>query len=416
MVTNELQAFDWAGKYILVACSGGVDSMVLLHGLLQLGCRPEVFHVNYQLRGADSDADAALVRTVCEQNKLVVHLHTVNGSDFKKSGVNLQNEARKVRRDFFGSWTSQSADHIVALAHHADDQEETFFLQYLRGAGMIGLGAIHPQRGQIWRPFLRLRKSALIGWATKQCVEWREDQSNFTTVYARNRLRNEILPALHRELPGLTESVLLLSGYFRQEAQLIGQKLEELLRNWQEMHEFPLTEWNKLNNAEKEVLLNRMGVSTGAVEELDKLAGMQRGKQLILGNQCFYRTRDSIALKMPPLRYEPEITVADKLPAEFSVNELYLDAGKISGELRLRNWSTDDFIEPVGMKGRISIEKVLKDGGIPQQERSNYPVLADEETILWVPGLRISRHKLADSATQKILKVVVLPSMKSGRS
>jgi tRNA(Ile)-lysidine synthase len=191
LVNKALSEFNWKDKELLVSCSGGLDSTVLLHGIVQLGIRPKVLHINYKLRGAESDADEAHVRTLVEYYQLESQIVSCPKERLKGAGINLQAAARDFRRTFYQEWTAKSKQHVVLLGQHADDQIETFFLQLFRGAGMQGLGGMYPERQQLIRPFLNLTKEDLKEYAHSEKVTWREDHSNTEVNYLRNRFRKK---------------------------------------------------------------------------------------------------------------------------------------------------------------------------------------------------------------------------------
>ena len=199
----------------LVAVSGGLDSMCLLWVLNKLKLPLHVLHVNYNLRGTESIEDANLVKDYCK--KIGVPL-TVNAVDYKKflkkNGGNLQLEARNTRYAFFNEISEKYPKSKVVLAHHFDDQMETFWLQLFRQAGMSGLSGMKAVNERYLRPFLSLPKEELKTLAERNKIPWREDSSNAKNDYSRNRWRNEYLPFLNAKIPTLSASVNLIQDIY----------------------------------------------------------------------------------------------------------------------------------------------------------------------------------------------------------
>ena len=205
------------GQKILVGVSGGVDSMVLLHALNFLAgnfrWKISVAHFNHQLRGRSSDADERLVRKTAAALKLPLAVGSANVKKFaQKSKLSLEMAARKLRHEFFTHAARKRKISTVALAHHADDQVELFFLRLLRGAGGEGLAgmkwrALSPvsQKIMLVRPFLDFSRVELCGFARENKIHFRDDATNFTLDAKRNRIRNELFPLLRKHLPARSD-------------------------------------------------------------------------------------------------------------------------------------------------------------------------------------------------------------------
>jgi len=220
----EIENLNPAKDHILIGVSGGVDSMVLAHLFVQAGFKVGMAHVNYGMRGVESDRDEQLVfeiATVWDQT-----FHVTQYVDNGTTG-NFQEKARKFRYNWFFSLMKENGYNLLALAHHADDQIETFFIQLLRSAGLKGLGAIKARDGYKIRPLLEVFKSDIYRYAAQHGVPFREDQSNVENKYRRNLVRNEIIPALETQIPG-SKHRLLNSIEHLQSANVM---LNHLLKN-----------------------------------------------------------------------------------------------------------------------------------------------------------------------------------------
>ena len=229
------------GQAVLVAVSGGLDSMTLLHTLHELSSRHQwkltVAHFNHRLRGRSSDADEKLVRQTAAAMRLPFAAERANVKEFaKKTKLSVEMAARKLRHDFFARMAKERKIRVIALAHHADDQVELFFLRVLRGAGGEGLAGMKwrspsPVDSKIMlvRPLLDATKAELRGFARESKIRFRDDATNATLAAPRNRVRNELLPLLLRHYqPALTRTVLRLMEIVGAEADLAG----EAARQW----------------------------------------------------------------------------------------------------------------------------------------------------------------------------------------
>ncbi|OFZ64242.1 MAG: tRNA lysidine(34) synthetase TilS, partial [Bacteroidetes bacterium RIFCSPHIGHO2_02_FULL_44_7] len=225
---------------VLVACSGGVDSMVLSELLRRLGFQLELAHVNYGLRGTDSEADMQLVLDYGEKHKIPVHLRRANPEDFQK---NTQATAREFRYAWFDELIAQREKAVIALAHHSDDQVETFFLNLARKSGVMGLACMPFQHRNWIRPLLDFSKNDLLDFAKLHRISWREDASNTKLTYKRNILRSVFIPELTAYTPELKENVLLMIHYFQEKQRELETELAPVASQWQKDRELQLDTW-----------------------------------------------------------------------------------------------------------------------------------------------------------------------------
>ena len=231
------------GQKILVAVSGGADSLVLLRILHSLAKKNRwhisVAHFNHQLRGRSSDADEKLVRQTAAAWKLQLAIECADvKSAAKKSRLSIEMAARKLRHEFFVRIARQEKIRVVALAHHADDQVELFFLRLLRGAGGEGLAGMKSSapspvslKINLVRPLLGLTKNELAEFAREKKIVFREDATNFSSDFLRNRIRNELLPLLKRNYqPGLNKTILRAMEIVGAEADFVGETAADFCR------------------------------------------------------------------------------------------------------------------------------------------------------------------------------------------
>lgn len=393
-------------KSIFLGCSGGVDSMVLLHLLHSLNIQLSVLHVNYQLRGNDSDGDEQFVRSVCDELKIPFLVRRVDLKSQLENGGNLQEEARNFRYAWFHEILAKDSTHCVALAHHQDDQIETFWLNLARKSGILGLSCMKREHNRIVRPLLDFSRAEILKFATVNSIQWREDQSNRSNAYRRNRLRNIILPELDTSIPTLRSSTLELIAHFQQTQTELEQRTHPFVLSILEDGKLPISTFDQFSIEECIELLRQLNIAPSYAERLSILS--EKGKYLEVHSKYFSKiVRDKHQLtflrKQETHRYLI-LEEVEELPSSFSKDVVYLDADKIHGELQLRKWEIGDRISPVGMKGSQLISDIIKDAKITADIKEHQLVVHDDLSILWCVGLKISRNALPDSTSEKILR------------
>ncbi len=398
-----------------VAVSGGVDSMLLLELMFQEKLPIHVLHVNYNLRGVESEKDEHLVRNYCESNKIPLTIESMYLKEkLVANGGNLQNEARKVRYHFFQKELNKVSNSKLVLAHHLNDQLETFFLQLLRKSGIAGLSGMKPVNNKFLRPLLNFKKEEIYSLAIDRKISWREDKSNAENDYNRNRLRNEIIPFLSSEIPSLENSILLLQEIFQGNLLDTNQKINEIHLEIEKLNYLKLVTWNNLQSIEKIELLKKLAIPTYLFDAFNKLAQAQKGakiqwntnliqKLVIRESEYFQFITNEVEFQLPKIEIE-KITA---LPSTFSKSTIFLDESKIKGEISIRKWQIADRIFPIGIKGSKLISDVITDAKIPNHLRENQLVIIDEEKILACLNLCIDRRAIATACSKEIISVKI---------
>ena len=431
------------GQAVLVAVSGGLDSMTLLHALHELSSRHRwkltVAHFNHQLRGRSSDADEKLVRQTAAAMRLPFAAGRASVKEFaKKTKLSVEMAARKLRHDFFARMAKERKTRVVALAHHADDQVELFFLRVLRGAGGEGLAGMKwrspsPVDSKIMlvRPLLDATKAELRGFVRESKIRFREDATNTLLDLPRNRVRNELLPLLQRRYqPALTKIVLRLMEIVGAESDLAGEAARQWLKK------------TGRDGPPGRPRTPRRGVPT--FEELP-VAVQRRVLQLQLsevGVPADFELIESLRHSADvPVNLGPQLSVLRDAtgavslrvarPSDFNANETVVklagragevtfdgvrvrwwfdavkkfkrpaarpacesfDADKVGGKITLRHWRPGDRFQPIGLKSPAKLQDLFTNRKIPRARRRELMVAAAEnDEIFWVEGLRISEN------------------------
>ncbi len=393
-------------KDIYLACSGGVDSMVLLYLIRQLPAKPVLLHVNYMLRGKESMDDENFVREYALHEKLILETKIADLSG-QKTGI--QETARKIRHDWF-SEKIQRKNTVLLLAHQEDDQLETFFLNLARKSGNSGLACMLEIHEKTLRPLLEFSKQEIYDFARKKGISWREDRSNASNKYTRNRLRNEILPFLEKEIPDLRTSVMHLIEVFQENKKEVDDSVKDLVSDIQKNKALTLDRWHLLTVEQRISILKSFAYLPSQLPKIEKLEHAQKGKSVFSSSHQIIREEDAFYFKMrntstQEVQFMTEMV--KQLPANFTKHEIYLDASKIKGELILRRWKKGDRISPLGMEGSKLISDIITDAKIPNALREEVLVLCDDQTIHWCVGLTIGRLALADQDSAHILKCLI---------
>lgn len=396
-----LQSFN-----LCAACSGGLDSTVLVEVLISLGFKPVILHINYQLRGEESEKDEAFVRTLAQKHQLELRVVRCPKELTKENGVNLQDAARKFRHELFQEFVQQAPNNRVLLAHHADDQVETFFLQLMRGAGIFGLGGMHPERNGIIRPFLNLSKEELKAFAREHNIQWREDHSNLRNDYKRNQFRNIVIPELLQSNPELKESIHTIQSAFRQTQQELRENLVLRLAEWEKQFQISFNEWELLTIEEQLICCAHFGWPAWIIERIHALTHSELSSKI--DNSPLFKTKAGFSWNpnfAEITQWEFKSEEVEFLPEIFTKWEVYLDSDKCKHPITRSFATNSDSIHSIGMDGKKNIFKCLKDAGIPEQWRDSYPVFKCGEEIVWIPGVSISKKHIANTATSLIIKL-----------
>lgn len=396
-------------RTIYVACSGGVDSVVLFHLMRLVSLKVCLLHVNYKLRGEDSELDSVFVSHLAEKYSVPVFIKEVDTHAYLgEYGGNLQEVAREIRYSFFEEYLSKNKDSFLVLGHHADDQVETFFQHLARKSGILGLSCMLETDCRIIRPLLSYSKEAVYSLATIQHWEWREDLSNLGNKYTRNKLRNEFIPFLESGIPTLKESVMNLIEVFQENQKILENSVQPVYDVLNKSNRLNFTEFDLLNKEERICLLQMLSYPASLLGELEKLRKSQKGKVVYFQDIVISREQDhfQFSSKQKKITF-PTLLIQEVigLPSQFSTEILYLDQEKLKGELKLRVWEVGDRMKPIGMKGSKLISDILTDAKITSYHRKHQLVLVDDEKILWCLGYRVSRLIQVTETTRKILKV-----------
>lgn len=420
---SDNQLFDQTDR-LLVAVSGGIDSMVLLDLLVKHQQYIEVAHVNYQLRGAESDQDMELVQAYCNKHNIICHTKLIDlAAALASNPDNLQAKARDVRYSFFNEIMKARSIKYIAIAHHSDDRIENYFLSSLRGTGMNGLTSMRAKEQSVIRPLLFANQADIKLYADIHDVPFREDASNKDSKYNRNYMRNDILPLIEHKIPDYRKRVLTTLSNIDADAallkSLIANKKKELLTNHTNYKQlaivnnpnaenmyFHILRDYRLNSDQVTDLLN---AKTGTIIEINNQQFLKDRQAILIRDLTVAKIEDSVKLdksECPKTILNYEFDISQNTESTHPINTLRIDADHIKWPLTIRKWESGDRFTPFGMKGMSkSVNKFLKDKKINQFEKEAIHVLISNNIVCAVLDIEISEEFKITADTVEILTI-----------
>lgn len=454
------------GDRILVALSGGPDSVALLALLAELArawtLELAACHVHHGVRGREADEDADFAAVLCRSLGIPIRIAQLAdaGTPRRSPRQSWQEWAREARYAVLRRVADDLGMVKIALGHTADDQAETVLLWMLRGAGLTGLAGIPPTRaGRIIRPLLGFRRHDLVGYLQGRGLAFRTDSSNAKPVYLRNRIRQEVLPVLQALNPAIVETLCRQADLLREDERWMSERAADCLARLlkeedgriglrrEDFRVLPLSIQRRAIRG----LLRQLSPTgrwptfrtVSAVHRL--MTRAQSGSTLILPGLHVAREYDTIVFSRrdprvdrpggdraglavdpeglrlavpatvtwPPTGQALWVRWSERVPAEGRgrpPGAAAFDADRFTPDLRLRSWRPGDVFQPVGMKGhRKKLQDYFSDLKIPRAERHRVPVLVAPEGILWIVGHRQDRRFCATRGTRRVLLADVRP-------
>jgi len=418
------------GKRILIACSGGLDSVVLSRLFKELNYDISLAHCNFSLRGKESDEDENFVILLADKLSIPIFNKKFNTKAYKiKHKLSTQVAARQLRYQWFAEVCAEHSFDYLATAHHLDDDLETFLINLSRGTGLKGLIGIPLINDKIIRPFLNFPRADILQYAKENNCPWREDSSNQTSDYLRNKLRIEVIPRLkevdHNLLNGfhqtqkyLNDSMALVNDYMTLIKNLVVSETEDGFEiDVLKLQDLPNT------NALLYELLAPFGFT--AWDDISDLLTAQSGKQIFSESHRILKNRKSLLLvENNFVHNEATFTIKESdtgidTPINLKIEHVdkilgytprivYLDFQKLSFPLQLRKWREGDSFYPYGMKGKKKLSKFFKDEKLSLIAKEKTWVLSSGNRIVWIVGIRSDDRFKVENQTKKILKITVL--------
>jgi tRNA(Ile)-lysidine synthase len=419
---------------LLIAVSGGVDSMTVLSILKTLGYNVALAHCNFKLRGKDSELDEQFVQNWAQKNKIKCYIKQFDTSQYAHTNkISIQLAARELRYQWFDTLLKKECYDFVITAHHANDNFETVLFNLTRGTGFKGMLGIPDKNDKIIRPFLPFTKYEIAEYAKENNIAWREDISNASEKYSRNKIRHKVIPVLESLNPQLIKSFNKSLEHFKAKELICNDYLTELKKRI-----FKIDEYKTINISIKAVLklsqpkmylyelLNEFGFT--AWDDVADLLNAQSGKQIFSKTHRLLKNRKKliitplldnesckskaytisnleIGLILENLNLRFEDVEKEDFKKNSNTDCVFVDKDKIKGVLTVRKWQKGDYFYPFGMQGKKKISTFFKDQKMSLLDKENTWLLTVNKDIVWVLGKRLDNRFKITEQTKNILKI-----------
>jgi tRNA(Ile)-lysidine synthase len=428
-------------KNLLIAISGGIDSVVLTHLFHRLKFTISLAHCNFSLRGKESYGDEAFVKELGE--KLQIHTYSIKFDTeayAEEKGISTQMAARDLRYDWFQKIAKENNIDYIITGHQKDDVLETFLINFTRGTGLDGLTGIPEIQGNIVRPFMIFSRNEIMVHATKKKIAWREDRTNSSIRYVRNKIRHKVVPVLKELNPNLLDTFYNTLENLKGSQQIVKDRIQNVkekitLIHKKELH-FSIAELKKLSNPK--IYLYEILKEYGFTEwnDVADLLDCQSGKQVFSKTHRLLKDREVLILSkiLQPEETEhieiPENTTEIKTPISLKFetvtipfdtknhqnkvleelifddkDTISIDFDNIEFPLILRKWQKGDYFFPIGLNGKKKVSKFFKDEKLSLTDKENVWLLCSKNDIVWVVGKRLDNRFKVTKSTSKILKI-----------
>jgi tRNA(Ile)-lysidine synthase len=430
------------GDTLLLAVSGGIDSVVLCELCKQAGYSFIIAHCNFKLRGDESERDATFVQQLAQKYKVPFLKKEFNTAEYAQAHkLSIQEAARELRYSWFAELLNRETENLqpvtgnwLLTAHHLDDNIETMLMHFFRGTGIHGLRGMLPKQGHIVRPLLFARKHELKQFATENNLTWVEDSSNALDKYSRNYFRNQLIPLVQHIYP---EAENNLAGNLRRFAdmeqlyeQAIALHKKKLLEYKGEEVHIPILKLQKsapLHSIVYEIIRD-FGFSAAQVEEVIKLLGSESGRYVQSASHRIIKNRRWLIIAQAHTEQAQTLVIdADEDRIVFENGALALqqikdknvqlvndpaialiDKNTLQFPLLLRKWKRGDYFYPLGLKKKKKLARFFIDQKLSMTDKEKVWVLESNKKIVWVVGLRIDDRFKITGSTKQILRIQLM--------
>ncbi len=426
---NQKLAFLKKSK-ILIALSGGIDSVVLTHLCHRLKLNVALAHCNFSLRANESDADEAFVLQLAKKLNLEIFTQNFNTTAYAKDNkCSIQMAARELRYAWFEELANALHFDYILTAHHADDNLETFLINFTRGTGLEGLTGIPEVNDKIVRPLLPFSSDAIEAYAKQENINWREDSSNKSVKYLRNKLRHQVIPILKEINPSLLQSFQTTLNNLKDTADIVVESTNAVLKRaivtMDSSHvTFKISEFKKVNNPK--AYLYEVFHSFGFTQWDDVLGllNAETGKQIFSATHRLIKNREHLLLSEIQHEVDKTLLVSEKdkqveIPngtlcfeevnaiSGVNLNTIFVDKSILKFPLTVRKYKQGDVFYPLGMAGKKKVSKYFKDEKLSLLDKENTYLLCSADHIVWIIGRRADHRFRVTNNTKQHLKIVL---------
>ncbi len=424
-------------KPVLVAISGGADSVALLHILVRSGYECVAAHCNFHLRGAESDSDEAFVRRFCGSLGVPLHVAQFDTLGFaSRKRVSIEMAARDLRYEWFFSLLDQLAIPVVAVAHHADDAAETFFLNLTRGTGLRGLAGMKTVQGRVVRPLLSVSRHEIELYCKANGLDYVTDCTNNSDDYARNRIRHHVIPEFKKLNPSFLTT---MGGNMSHVAQVLAVFEEQVsIFRSQYVSETPsgvfvdIAGLSMLSNPEPFIyeILQPYGLSPKMIHSVSRSVVecnwgrmffspshrivVDRKGIFVQGRESISDTEERVVVDTMPTRLPEPISAnlrvfdkGDEFVPSRDPMVMHLDADKVQMPLIFRHWQKGDAFHPLGMRGKKKLSDFFTDSKMSQIEKESAWIVESNGAVVCVLGKRMDDMFKLTPSSSHVLEISV---------
>jgi len=417
---------------ILLAVSGGADSVALLHLFHKAGYSIALAHCNFNLRGKESDGDEDFVRALAAKYSIESHFISFDTDKHaKENKQSIEMAARELRYNWFNDLCKEHTYTKIATGHHLNDSIETFFINLTRGTGIIGITGIKPVNDELIRPMLFSTRTQIEEYIKSENIDFRTDSSNESDKYVRNIVRNQIIPAFKKINPSFESTMASNLEHFTQAASIFNEQVNitkhEILL--EEGGQIKISISKLLSQAQPETILHEIisefGFSDDTLKKILQALEGDSGRtfysathQLLVDREFvliekqkeegrIYQISNIEGFSNLPIK----VVVKEYIRTEFELQKddsiASLDANKLVFPLILRLWSIGDSFYPLGMSSKKKLSDFFIDQKIDRFQKDKTWILESEGKIVWVVGLRIDNRYKVRKYTEQILQITL---------
>lgn len=404
------QLFEHNDK-VLVALSGGADSVALLCMLHEEGYTCEAAHCNFHLRADESDRDEEFVKMLCQRLQVKLHIkHFQTAAIANEKKISIEMAARELRYEWFEQLRIESHSQAVAVAHHQDDNVETMLLNLLRGTGIQGIRGMRPKNGCIVRPLLSYSRKEIISYLNKIGQTYVTDSTNLEDEFTRNKIRLRLLPLMEEINPATREHLLATANYLNGAIRIYEKEIQKAIGRVCKGDNICIS--SLLNEASPESILYELlypkGFNQHQIADIMNALVGQSGKQFFSQNWQVLKDREWLMVSKREASLLPTLIYNRvKREKDFSwttdKQTAYLDAEKLTLPLELRKWQAGDWFIPLGMKGKKLVSDFMTDRKFNRWQKEQQCVLCCGKNIVWLVGERIDQRYSITNNTQEIV-------------
>lgn len=413
---------------LLVAVSGGVDSVVLAHLCKSAKLNYSIAHCNFNLRGEESDGDESFLLDLADALDVEIFTESFDTKAFAEdNGMSIQMAARELRYTWFKDLSASLGFDYILTAHHINDDLETFLINFIRGTGLEGLTGIKVENDKVIRPLLKFSRKEIENFAREKRIDWREDSSNIDSKYLRNKIRQQIIPMMESINPQLLEGFSKTQSYLKESFDLVEDYISLLYSQVVSKdvygYRLSISSLEKIPNTRAVLyqLLKSFGFSEW--NDIEDLLTAQPGKMVFSSSHRLIRDREYLILtEIPSEKLTKDFKISqgeeivmlpmgkltfhhvDKI-GDTPSNCIYVAQEKLKYPLKLRKWKRGDLFYPFGMKGKKKISDFFKDKKLSLPEKEEAWLLCSDAEIVWVVNHRADGRFAITEPSQKILKI-----------